>query len=334
MNLLRLLGFGRPAAPAWSGPPDATPIHAWLDAAGFPWRETRADLAARLGVRPDPAYRWNVIEIPTSPPLLQGLIGPLSAQVFDLMSPRMPAARFSGLIHFSDDPRVNIRRAAAEIEPRLGPTRVGPENNTIKAQWRFGPASVTLMVWPRDLRGYYDTGVVEAEQRDPRIAAACHVIVETGYRAPLSAQERAWVESFRSIDQFRRTMPHAGRDLRNRPASEGHLEFVRYLPEDLDGVIGHVGMSADGEALIFCNDQLQVVPMTDVLGLRVERLMPGRGGGGEWLQVQCRTGYDAQPTKWLEICHGMWNAGLADASPDIARKLGRPLEMGEPDYDV
>jgi hypothetical protein len=160
------------------------------------------------------------------------------------------------------------------------------------------------------------------------------VTVETGYLAPLSAQERAWVESFRSIDEFQRATPTAGREMRNRGASEGHLEFVRYLPEDLDGVIGHVGMSADGAALIFCNHQLQVVPMADVLGLRVQRLMPGRGGGGEWLQVECRTGYDAQPTKWLEICHGMWRGGLAEASPEIARKLGRPLEMGEPDYDT
>lgn len=334
MKLLRLLGFGRPAAPVWAGPPDATPIHAWLDGAGFPWRETRADLAARFGIRPHPAYGWAVIEIPTDPPLLDGLIRPLSAQVFDLMSPHMPAARFSGLIHFGDDPRVTLRRAAAQLETRLGATRIAPENNTIKAVWRFGPASVTLTIWPRDMRGYYETGVIEAEQRDPRIAVACHVTVETGYLAPLSAQERAWVETFTSIDEFQRATPTAGREIRNRGASESQLEFVRYLPEDLDGVIGHVGMSADGAALIFCNHQLQVVPMADVIGLRVQRLMPGRGGGGEWLQVECRTGYDAQPTKWLEICHGMWGGGLAEASPEIARKLGLSLEMGEPDYDV
>lgn len=331
--------FGR-RPPAWSGPPDATPLHSWLDAIGVPWRDTRSDLAARFTVRPDPLYGWDAILIAIDPPPLDGLFSPLSVHVSDVAAPFLRAVRFSGATWFLDDARQNVRRTAAQLEPRFGPFRLREEGDTVVVHWRFGPACLTLRGWPRDLRGYYHRDAKnEAWAREPRLAQACHVTIDTGYRRPLSAPEQAWVESF--TPAFPDGARHAihgtlttARAIRDVGASESHLEFIRLLPEAADHLVGQVGTSADGAALIWCSHQLHVVPMADVLGVRTERLTPGRGGGGEWLQVECRTGYDAEPTKWIEICHGMLNTGLADFGARLAQKLDRPYEILDAGPDV
>ena len=99
------------------------PIHDLLGAIGLPWLEARADLARRCGVRRHPAYLWDVIEVATSPAICEGLLWPLSAQVFEPFSPAFPAARFSSVAWFGDDAYENLRRTEARFREALGPLR-------------------------------------------------------------------------------------------------------------------------------------------------------------------------------------------------------------------
>lgn len=333
MKLPRLFGPGRPsvALPLWDGSPEATPVHAWLDRAGFPWREMRAALAVRYGVRPEPAYQWDVIAVPTEPPLLSGLIMPPSAQAFGHICDLVPAVRFSAATWFGRDARENMRRTAGELEPHLGRVKIARENNVIRARWRFGPSSVALVAWPPDLQGDYG-GSNPAHERDPRLDTACHVTIETGYRPPLSAVERGWVDRLRMVDELEKPGVRSVRDIQDTPGSEGDLEYVRMLPGDGERLIGRIGVSDDGLGLIFCTSQLYAVPMAEVMQLRLDSSSPGRGGGGEWLSLEC--GREAGGTKALPLAAGSFGRGLDAFGATLAQKLGRPYEVVDLGPDV
>ena len=327
MNLLRLFGFGRaePAAPAWSGALDATPIHAWLDAAGIPWRLTRAELAERYGIRPDPAYGWDVLQMPTEHPLLDGLIRPLSAQAFRIISPRGPATQFSAITYFGDDARENVRRTARQLEPTLGRIRLGePSGNTFGGRWTFGPASVRLTGWPKDLQsGARYTN--PAEDRDPRLKSGCHVWIQTGYRLEPTAEERAWLESFVPLMRFQPEWQTKGEAIRNTPGSEHHLQYARMLPEGFDHLIGQMGRSADGKVLILGVGQLYIVPMAEVVAVRFEQLRPARGPGGEWAKLECVDPTLPGETVELGLDGSRINGGTEAVAVQAAEILGRPL---------
>jgi len=78
------------------------PIHQLLDAAGVPWRDTRASLARRYGIQRHPAYDWEAIEVATPRPILEGLLWPLTVSVRDLFSPHLPATHFWADTRFFD----------------------------------------------------------------------------------------------------------------------------------------------------------------------------------------------------------------------------------------
>lgn len=310
-----------PARSTWDGPPDQTPIHGMLERIGFPWRDTRAALAERHGVGVDPAYQWDVIAIDTPRAFLDGLIRPLSTRVDPTLSPNVPATDVFGAVHHSDDTRDNVRRAAAQVAEYLGRGRLETRGNTVQCEWRFGPASVKLIGWPRDLqRG---KSINHAHERDPRLAGACHVYIHTGWRQAPSPQERAWLESFTPYGRMLSADITTPQAMRNAEASSSILEFVRVLPEEHAGLIGQVGRSADGAALIDGCGQLTIIPMADVLGFRICHLAPGRGTGRDWVEVECRTGYDAMPSKWLSFGAGRMMEAVAGT---LAAEVGRKVE--------
>ncbi|WP_293676268.1 hypothetical protein [uncultured Phenylobacterium sp.] len=320
--ILRLFGLGRPAGPPrWTGPPDATPIHAWLDAAGFPWRASRAELARRYGVAPDPAYGGDYVKVPTEPPLLPGLFRPLAAHWRDEISTRLPAIEFHGALNVGGDARANLKAAAAQLAPMFGRERIAPINNTIEAEWRFGPASVRLTAWPRDLQGPYEAAI-DAETRDPRLEGACHLRVNTGFSPPLSAQEREWVNTF--VPLFEDAPRFTPQQIRDSAASELLLEFARPLPPSADVLNGRLGRSADGAGLVLCVGYLFVAPMADVVRLELERVRPGRGGGWEALSLAIRSG---DQIKALHVASGMYQSALEADARDLARRLDRPFAL-------
>jgi hypothetical protein len=343
MSVLRWLGLGsrggRPAgegapAEAWTGLLDDTPVHGLLDGIGVPWRATRAELAARYGVVTHPAYEWPVIPFPTQPPLVDGLIYPLSAQAFPSLSPRAPATAFSAVVSLGDSVRRNIESPLAQLVPRLGEQRVGRQHNTLRAEWRFGRASLTLTAWPPELQSF--RGGNPSHDRDPRLVTACHIQIETGWRPPLDAREQAQVDSFVEIARVEPadTFPPAERRFGAAPSTE--LEFIREPSQDDGGRWGLIGRSADGEAVILWRRFLYLLPRAELAGLAVEYAAPARGAGGLWLHAEMRTGDPEDPAKRIFLASG--GTGDPYALDRLARQLAGaldvPLTYDEPYQDV
>jgi hypothetical protein len=63
------------------------------------------------------------------------------------------------------------------------------------------------------------------------------------------------------------------------------------------------------------------------------RLLPAKGGGGSWLQVDCSCEYDRQMTKSLTICAGVGADDLTDFGTMIAASVGKRLEVLPYEYD-
>lgn len=308
------------------------PIQRLLDEIGLPWRQTRAELEAEHGVEADPLHDWDVITFGGTKSIVQGLLRPLSAQAFPRFSPKVPIARFSGEAWFADEACDNLRRAAADISARLGPAPVGRSYNTLVSSWACGAASIRLLAWPQHWQS--DPLLNPSIEREPRLATACHITVETGFRPRLTPREQGWLDGFVPVSAIEgnrlATLPR----LRTSPPPEGEVEFVREPPARLEHIFGQVGCSAGGEALIFCLDQLYVVPVTAVLGFRVDRVLPAKGGGGSSLEVECETGYAAVPVKQITIARAGGPEDLNDVGATMAAAMKRPCVIGEYGYDV
>ena len=109
-----------------------------LDDLCVPWRLPRAALAERYDIREHPAYQWDVIAIETSPPIVQGLMWPLSVQVLPQFSPAMPTTRFSAVTRVGDDAHENLRHCLNQLAPRLGSPQTTDNANTLGKRWTFG----------------------------------------------------------------------------------------------------------------------------------------------------------------------------------------------------
>lgn len=148
MSLARLFGSLRREARAhdperaWTGAPDATPIHGLLDQRGVPWRLSRGELAARFGVT------GGVILIATTRPFLPGLVQPLATPGGPDLPPDAPATEFSAVTRFGADPLEDVSRTAAEVGLYLGRARVARTSQAATCLWRFGPASLSLASTP------------------------------------------------------------------------------------------------------------------------------------------------------------------------------------------
>jgi hypothetical protein len=176
-------------------------------------------------------------------------------------------------------------------------------------------------------------GTNPAQRRDPRLVASCHVAINTGFRKAATAEELVWLNSFAAVDRIRIDDRVAADSLRALPAEQSELEFVREPVADLRRIFGFVGCSADREALIFCHAQLYLVPMAAVIGFRVERVLPARGGGGSRLEVECRTDYESLRTKRLKISAADGVEDLNDLASAISAATNKPFELGKYVYD-
>lgn len=305
----------------------------WLDAVGLPWRATRGELAARYGVRADNPYRWDLVSLDVRPPPLAGMLWPFSFQAFPRYSPAMPPVTLSTHVSVGGDAEANIGSAAERFARHLGAKAVTDQYNTQTVGWRWGTASVRLLVWPPGMQ----TGPRlsnPAHGRDPRLVTACSVTVQSGWRPPLSARERTWLDGFVPMGRTRPGMPAP------RPADhegwfpETQLEFMRELPADVARFRGAFGLSADGEALIACDDALYVIPLAQVAAFEVVRTLPAKGGGGSDLSARCVTGYEACPTKSVRVAQGARADDLNEVAARLAKAAAKPLDLGDYVYDV
>lgn len=329
--LRRLLGGGEAEAALAAGPardtpalPEeaANPVQALLDDIGAPWRLPRAELRRRFGVITDPDYDWDLIAPRTDRPLVEGLLKPLSVQTFGVSSPHMPATSWSAIAWHGDDARENLRRTAEQLTGALGPASAEEVGNVVQCDWSFGAASLRLIVWPPELQG--DGFDIEAHKTEPRLATACHIAIETGFRPALSAPERVWLDGFEPLHDLDPGRARSAADLA-QAAPESELAFVREPPEDVERLLGRIGRSADGEALIACTRQLYIVPRTGIRGFTVDRITPAKGPGGSYLSVDCRLPDGGGTSIGLASGHGPDDmTGLGEA---LAEVFGRPLTL-------
>lgn len=308
----------------------SNPLHMNLNREGFPLQRTRLELAAKFGIRKHPVYDWDVIEIALDKPLVDNLLWPLSAQVFPQFSPNMPAAQFFGVSYVSDDIHENLRAVVSQLQPILdlgNPTSV---SNCVGHRWNFDDGSVELHAWPPELQwGRINN---PAHEREPRLKAACHVQIDTGFRQLASVQEQAWVDSFVPIARLpERSI--SSKDYYFAGTLQHEREFIRRAEPKFRNTHGSIGCSADRSVLIVHEAELYIVPIADIRQFRLVRVLPAKGGGGSWLEVDCSCEYDRQMTKSLTICTGRGAGDLTDLGKMIAASVGKHLEVLPYDYD-
>lgn len=116
--------------------------------------------------------------------------------------------------------------------------------------------------------------------------------------------------------------------------AEAELEFMREPPADLAQLRGAFGLSTDGEALLFCENALYVIPLEQISAFEVVRTLPAKGGGGSSLTARCDTGYPACPTKDVQVAQGERADDLNDIAARLAAATGKPFKLGDYGYDV
>lgn len=80
-----------------------------LDSIGFPRRSSCQELIDRFGLVRHPTYDWEQSPILPCPFELDGLLSPLSPQIFSRFYHDQVPLWFSGKIWIKNDPRANIR---------------------------------------------------------------------------------------------------------------------------------------------------------------------------------------------------------------------------------
>ncbi|WIG57163.1 MAG: hypothetical protein OJF61_002951 [Rhodanobacteraceae bacterium] len=304
------------------------PIHDYLDSIDLPWRMNRASLVEKYGITAHVAYEWNVIELNTLHPFVNGLLWPISVQAFDNFSPFVPATEFSGHSYFKADARENLYQTTNQLIPVLGDGETTGASNCIGRKWTFGSATVELFAWPAELQQWPMTN--HAHEREPKLKTACAIAIKTGFRFLISPKDRELLESFEPIVKI-----PVGRKPWNDPSAPQYaLEFIRLPEESFNNLIGGIGYSRERSALIFFTTELYMVTMDDVIQFQLTRMLPAKGLGRSRLDVVCRCDYQAQKTKVLEICAADGPDDLNALAIDIADAVDKPLSVLPYCYDT
>lgn len=309
---------------------DGNPLHRLFDAWHLPWREPREQVEAREGIRRDSLYDDDVMFVRDAavPP---GVLQPWNAGIFERFAPTLPITRFTAIAWFYGDAASNLRHMAADIAALIGPAPIGPEYNTDVCRWEAGAAGLQLMTWPPERQSHGLTN--NAFDREPRLRTAVHLTVTTGFRLPLSLREDAWVRAFQPVAlvNMQRTLP-LDRIAVTAP-SETEIEYARDPGDHLPHIGNRIGYPPDVAALIFCTDQLFIVPREDVLGFAVTRMRRAKGAGGSYLQVRCRTPCPVAD-KTLFLTQSPDPDGVTALGRSLAATFDRPCEVGPLHDDI
>lgn len=296
----------------------ADAILALLDAAAIPWTASRAELMDRYGVRPDPWYDEDIVLLDAAQPLAPGLMRPIGFNPDPRFARGLPPSYLVGYIGHSEDALRNLDAAEAALSARLGPGQPSGVSNTRGWRWQDGRSSIELTCWPPALQ---QPGLRNlAHQREPRLATACHLSIQTGYRPPTTPEERAALDEFKEIGR----LAEAGVRTTSNLTSEYELEYVRSPDADGGRFAGRAGLSRG--YLIFSRGQLYILPVEQVLRFEMLRLLPARGPGGALLYVHCATGIPAWPEKQLAIATALGVEQTETLASRLAEATGKPLE--------
>jgi len=314
-------------------PGAANPIHDLLDAVGLPWREPSGALESRVGVSGHPVFDETVLAFPDVV-LVPGLLWPITTGAGrtppDGRRADLPKVSFAGYVWLSADARGNIERTAASLAERLGPTTIERDGNVLGGGWAAGPAAIRLTVFPPEWQDPGGYNIYTA--REPRYREACSVGIDTGFRPPLTDEERGWIDGFTAIGTL-----HGGattaEQLRDTPAVGHALEYVREPPVRTAHLLRRIGHAPERRALIFCAEQLFVVPAADIVGFRADRMRPAKGSGGSSLVVECR-GPGSTGSTTIRFASGPGPDDMNGLCVECGRLFDKPAVLGEYGLDI
>lgn len=300
---------------------EPNPIHRVLDAHGFPYRVPVSDVIARYGVTMDPDYRHEKSFMTPCPFGLEGLIRPFWPQMTPVAHRDLMPLWFSAMIWRSHDVMDNLKAARDQFARYFGSTEIGKTaSNTLGCGWRAGPASLTLTVFPPT---WQSPGLSNhAHESDPRLATACSVSLQPGYRRPLDAQELAWLETARPIAAVAGQSAASLEALwANWPSGSGR-DFIREPVAACTPLLGQIALSQNEQAVIVCSRQLFVLPRARIEGLALQNILPAKGGGGAVLSFAYRgPGGDARAMAVSEVF------GREERLEPLAERLGAALGL-------
>ena len=312
-------------------PGDENAIQDMLDDKGFPWRSSCQELIDRFGLVNHPAYEWKQCPMKPCSLDLHGLIYPLSPNIVSKNYRDQIPLWFSGNIWIKNNALTNIRYAHRQISQLLGSAPIGKIANTISSRWRAGPARISLTVWQSKLQP--SSQVNEAHKRDPRLQTACTVLIEPGYRQPMTTQEREWLKSFTPLATVRGEHPIETLEALWANAPDGgSYEFMRQPPTDQDNFLNQIGLSSDGMALIVCAKHLRIIPTERIVALKHQKLLPANGSGGAYLSLIYRAISGEERDFGLSGSFSDMDA-LDELAVQLRNSLTCPLRTPEPQYD-
>lgn len=338
------------------------PIHHALDQLGMPWRSTRAELANRFGVQQCYWSLDDVVELAISPKPFPGMVAPVSFRTDGDCSIHVPPLRFHAYADPHNDALRNLDAVRAVIEPLLGPGQYQDQSVNARGwEWECGPASITLYAFPPKLQDH-DTSN-SYHEREPRLTIACSISIDTGYRPPLSEEEQGWIDGFvpaiRISDSgLPRTWTRRPRQtepswlarffgtraqpsapplpapvmdndvqtiLANLRVDETALEYTREPPPGVAAVHGWLGQSPGGEAIIYCDMALRIIPRSHIVGIRLSRYEPerGNGPGDAIIDFICHT---PEAEREVTLVRSAGIASLDELANEVAAWLTLPLE--------
>ena len=304
------------------------PVQRLLEERGVPWRESQTDLIARYGTRPDPWWgSTTIVPLELDPPPLPGLLRPLQFAPRANCDPALPPLQFSGWPWASRGNWLRSRSVASlamvaeSLAPLLGQGEPYDTSNTKGFRWRFGPAFVEAICFPRWLNpGAASNPATRADRRFPD---SCWVELHSGFRPACSAEERGKIEEF----QPALTLGEGGHRVADNSPQQHLLDYVREPFAGSERVLGRIGRS--GDTLIFATDQLYLVPLAQVVHVEALRAARARGSGYATLSLACRGDFGERPIRDVVLASHEDPNGLDDLAGRIAAWLERPCRFDD-----
>ena len=292
-------------------PPATNRIQKMLDEFGIDWRSTRAQLNAKLPIQVHQRTCLEIQPVLASIPL-GDLEETLHAHAEDAYPWHLPPAMLEGDLHSMirlpwDKAAHAMSVAARRITRRLDRPIVTRSDGAISLRWTDQAGSI-------DLTRFKENAVFPAY--------LCHVTIISGWRVPLSTDDRATVARMDVVGRGRRRGVAA---FMQSPARNDDIAYVRDPDmswddlEDLDGVVGYDSRT---ETIIGCDGQLVMIRLDDMVAMHHLVRRDGQGRGCE-IVAETRCGSK------IRIAHHDDPDGLSLVSRALAKATGRRLGTTE-----
>lgn len=287
----------------------SNPIHDLLDDIGFPRLTPFKELIASSPIEKDESGLEHII-ITTKKPFFDGFTNKFRAYCNpELKASPYPKTHFDAYISKKDFMRMNV-----ELNEKLRSPVIKNEKGYFYKAWIFKSSSIQIKGWTHT----YPSPLIDRFD----------ISIDTGFRIPISLQERDWLNSFKPIGKISHEKTNYSIDeIVNKPSNILYTEFIREPEEGMQHMIGHVGISEDKNALILFNEELMIIPAEQIYGFLLINLMQAKGGGGVFFNVHCRR--STGETVEILIQHHIRTYELDTFAKELSSALNKELTVWE-----